>query len=217
VHRYLVTGTDTDVGKTRVTAALALALRLAGEPPSIVKLVQTGLAPGVPGDAARAGALAGTRFTELVRFEKPADPWSAALAEDAAAVHARELADALASIPGPVVAEGAGGLMVPLNRHEHFGHVAVKADLAVVLAIGLRLGCLNHALLTQNLCEQLGLTIAGAVLVERWRRTEPGYAGEVERALQGKLKILGILPFAGDEAASVASGASLFRPLVTTE
>jgi dethiobiotin synthase len=217
MHRYLVTGTDTDVGKTRVTATLSRALRLAGERPAIVKLVQTGLAPGVPGDAARAGALAETRFVELARFTKAADPWSAALSQGAATVHAHELADALESIPGALVAEGAGGLMVPLNQHEHFGHVAVKAKLALVLTVGLRSGCLNHALLTQNLCEQFGLTVAGAVLVERWRRTEPGYAKEVERALQGKLKILGILPFADDEAASVAAGVSLFDPLVHAE
>lgn len=217
MHRYLVTGTDTDVGKTRVTATLARALRLAGETPTIVKLVQTGLAPGIPGDAARAGALAQTRFVELARFAKAADPWSAALAQGAATVHARELADALESVPGAIVAEGAGGLMVPLNQHEHFGHVAAKARFAVVLAVGLRSGCLNHALLTQNLCEQFGLSVAGAVLVERWRRTEPGYAKEVERALQGNLKILGILPFADDEPASVAAGVSLFDPLVHAE
>jgi dethiobiotin synthetase len=214
VHRYLVTGTDTDVGKTRVTATLARALRLAGERPTIVKLVQTGLAPGVAGDAARAGALAETRFVELARFTKAADPWSAALAQGAALVRAQELADALDSIQGAVVAEGAGGLMVPLNSKEHFAHVAVRAKLAVVVAIGLRSGCLNHALLTHNLCDQLGLPVAGAVLVERFGPTEPGYAGEVERALQGKLKILGILPFAADEPASVASGASLFDSMV---
>jgi dethiobiotin synthetase len=214
MHRYLVTGTDTDVGKTRVTATLARALRLADERTTVVKLVQTGLAPGVPGDAARAGTLAGTRFVELARFAKPADPWSAALAQGAAGVHAYELVDALNSIPGAVVAEGAGGLMVPLNPNEHFGHVAAKAKLEVVLAVGLRSGCLNHALLTHNLCEQFGLRMAGAVLVERWGPSEPGYAREVERALQGKLKILGILPFAADEAASVESGASLFDQLV---
>ncbi len=170
MHRYLVTGTDTDVGKTRVTAILARALRLAGEKPTIVKLVQTGLAPGLSGDAARAGRLADTRFVELARFTKAADPWSAALAQGAATVHAHELADALESIPGAIVAEGAGGLMVPLNRARTFGHVAAKAKLAVVLAVGLRSGCLNHALLTHNLCEQFGLPVAGAVLVGRWRR-----------------------------------------------
>ncbi|MBV9271556.1 MAG: AAA family ATPase, partial [Candidatus Eremiobacteraeota bacterium] len=55
MHRYLVTGTDTDVGKTRVTAALTRALKDAGEKTTVVKLVQTGLDPGMQGDAALAG------------------------------------------------------------------------------------------------------------------------------------------------------------------
>ena len=214
MQRYFVTGTDTDVGKTRATAALALALRLAGKAPTIVKLVQTGLAPGVPGDAAHAGTLAGVPHVELARFFKAADPWSAAQAEGKSEVRAYELVDALASIQGPVVAEGAGGIMVPLNPHEHFGHVAAQAKLQAIVAVGLRLGCLNHALLTANLCDQLGIPIAGAVLVERWAPADASYRAEVARALQGKLRILGILPFAVDEPLAVAAGARVFEPLV---
>jgi len=217
VHRYLVTGTDTDVGKTRVAAALALALRRAGRAPSIVKLAQTGLPAGTPGDAAHAGGLAGVPFWELARFLKAADPFTAALAEGAPPLTARGLAAALAEIDGALVAETAGGLMVPLNEREHFGDVAAQARLTILLVVGLRLGCMNHALLTHALCERLGLDVAGAVLVERWEPTEPGYAGEVERVLQGKLKILGILPFARDEPTAVAAGASLFDPLVYAE
>lgn len=211
---YFVTGTDTDVGKTRVTAALALALEEAGLQPTIVKLVQTGLPPGVPGDAAKAAALAGTRSLELARFEKPADPWSAALAQHAAEVHARELVDALAHLEHAVVAEGAGGLMVPLNATEHFGHVAALGRLDAILVVGLRLGCMNHALLTIAQCEQAGLRLAGAVLVERFGPTPPDYRDDVMRALQGKTRIFGILSFDNDEAASVRRGARLFDALV---
>jgi dethiobiotin synthetase len=214
VHRYLVTGTDTDVGKTRVTAALALALRRTGEKTTIVKLVQTGLAPRIPGDATLASELAGVHHMELARFEKPADPWSAALAQGATEVRAYELVSALDAIDGAVVAEGAGGLMVPLNPAEHFGHVAASAHLEVIVVIGLRLGCLNHALLTLNLCEQLGVPVAGGVLVERWGPTDASYRDDVLRTLQGKLRIFGILPFAPEAAASVQAGAQLFKPLV---
>ena len=216
MHRYFVTGTDTDVGKTRITAALALALRKAvpHNPPTIVKLVQTGLPKGVPGDAARAGQLANVRFLELARFEKAADPFSAALAQGAPEVHARDLVDALESIGGPVVAEGAGGLMVPLNAREHFGHVASRGEFAIVIAIGLRLGCLNHALLTLLLCDHLRIPVAGGVLVDRFGESAPDYCADVRRALQGKLNILGILPFAADEAASVEAGSRLFESLL---
>src|SRR5947209_12283356 len=59
LRRYLVTGTDTDVGKTRVAAALALALQNAGRTPTFVKLAQTGTAPGESADAARVTRLTG--------------------------------------------------------------------------------------------------------------------------------------------------------------
>lgn len=211
MHRYFITGTDTDVGKTRVTAALALALKEAGLTPTIVKLVQTGLAPGIPGDAARAGKLAGTRFVELARFEKAADPWSAALAYGLPEVHASELVEAVAHIEHGLVAEGAGGLMVPLNQREHFGHVAALGKLDTIIAVGLKLGCLNHALLTINQAQQGGLPVAGAVLVERWGPTEPGYREDVVRSLQGKVHLFGVMPFNQDEAASVKEGAQLFH------
>lgn len=213
MHRYFVTGTDTDVGKTRVTAALALAMKNAGMTPTIVKLVQTGLASGVVGDAARAGKLAGVRFVELARFQKPADPWSAALAQGAPEVHARELLDAIAHIKDGLVAEGAGGLMVPLNSREHFGHVAALGKFETIIVVGLRLGCLNHALLTISQAQQGGLPLAGAVLVERWGRTEAHYREDVMRSLQGKINVLGILPYNEDEAASVNEGAKLFKSL----
>ncbi len=215
MHRYFVTGTDTDVGKTRVTAALALALKNGGMSPVIIKLVQTGLAPGVPGDAAHAAKLAGVRSLELARFEKPADPWSAALASGQPEVYASELVEAFAHIERGVVAEGAGGLMVPLNAREHFGNVAVLGALDTVLTVGLRLGCVNHALLTITQCQQAGIRLAGAVLVERWGPTEAHYREDVARTLQGKVKILGILPFEEDEAASVKAGAAMFAPLLT--
>ena len=214
MHRYFITGTDTDVGKTRVTAGLALALRRAGANPTIVKLVQTGLVDGEPGDAAHAGTLANVPAFEFARFKKPADPWSAALAASAPAPEADMLAARLAEIPGSVVAEGAGGIMVPLNAREHFGHVAARGGLATILVVGLRLGCINHALLTAALCEQLRLPVAGAVLVERWEPVEEHYRSDVVRALQGKLKIFGIVPFALDEASSVEDVARLFETFV---
>lgn len=214
MHRYFVTGTDTDVGKTRVTAALASALKIAGERTTIVKLVQTGLEPGVEGDAAVAGRLAGVPHMEFARFRKPADPWSAALADGMPAVHAEDLARVLDQIEGSVVCEGAGGLAVPLNRTQHFGDVARLANLPAVLAVGLRLGCMNHALLTLALCDQLGIAVAGAVLVDRWSASDPAYVADVQRALQGKVRVLGILPFAVEERASVEAGARLFSSLL---
>lgn len=213
MDRYFVTGTDTDVGKTRVVAALGLALRCAGRAPTIVKVVQTGVAPDAEGDAARAGALAGVPHVELARFAKPADPWSAALAQDAT-LHAADLVARIDALAGALVVEGSGGAIVPLNDGENLGDVARLARLEVVLAVGLRLGCINHALLTLEFCRQAGIPVAGAVLVERWCPTDAAYRDDVVRALQGKSRLLGILPFAPEEADSVAAGANLLLPFL---
>lgn len=213
MHRYLVTGTDTDIGKTRVTAALGRSLKDRGLDPTIVKLVQTGLKAGEESDAARAGRLADCRNLELARFARAADPWSAALAQGAPSAQAEDLATVLAGIPGALVCEGAGGLAVPLNRWQNFGTIARIANLRIVLAVGLRVGCMNHALLTLILCEQLQLSLAGGVLVERFGSTEASYQDDIRRALQGKLEILGTLRFESDEARSIEEGARLFTAL----
>ncbi len=214
MHRYLVTGTDTDIGKTRVTAALGRSLKDRALDPTIIKLVQTGLRPGEESDADRAGRLADCRHLELARFEKPADPWSASLAAGTPSVQAEDLQQVLIGFSGALVCKGAGGLAVPLNRWQNFGTIARIANLRIVLAIGLRLGCMNHALLTLVLCDQLRLEIAGAVLVERFGPTEESYQDDIRRTLQGKLEILGTLRFESDEARSVEEGARLFSTLV---
>ena len=213
MHRYFVTGTDTDVGKTRVAAALALALRRAGRRPTIVKVVQTGATADAKGDAARAGALAGVPYAELARFAKPADPWSAALAQGAT-LRARELVRRIDALEGPLVVEGSGGMIVPLGEREHLGDVARLAKLDVVLVVGLRLGCMNHALLTLEFCRAAGIPVAGTILVERWGPTHRSYHEDVTRALQGKSPLLGILPFAPEEADSVAAGANDLLPFI---
>jgi dethiobiotin synthetase len=224
-HRYFVTGTDTDVGKTRVAATLARALVDAGGNPTIVKLVQTGLAPGEEGDASRAARLAAplsaTKFPtpavpclELARFAKPADPWSAAIAEDVPPLLAADLAAAVEAISGTVVVEGSGGLAVPLSETEQFVHVAAMANLKVILTVGLRLGCINHALLSLALCEQMNLRVAAAILVERWGPTDAGYRADVERSLRSRIDVVGLLPFTPDERISVEHGARSFEKLV---
>ncbi|MFN2528842.1 MAG: dethiobiotin synthase [Candidatus Baltobacteraceae bacterium] len=211
--RYFVTGTDTDVGKTRVTAALALALKRAGKAPAVIKLIQTGLREGDVGDAQHAAELAGCEHRELARFFKPADPWSAALADGMPAVRAEDLKLIMDRIAGPVVAEGAGGISVPLNRKQTFVDVAEMCGLKTVIVIGLRLGCINHALLTAALLQEHKVPIAGAVFCERWGPTPVDYREDVERGLQGKLDVLGIIPFDVQERRSIEHGATIFKDL----
>jgi dethiobiotin synthetase len=209
---YFVTGTDTDVGKTVVTAALARALRERGLPVTVIKAVQTGVGATEDGDAARAGRLSGCEAIELARFDAPADPWAAALAEDAQPPRIAELVERIAAVSGSIVVEGSGGIAVPLNARETFVDLAAAIGLPVVVAVGLRLGCINHAALTVEACERRGLRVAGCVLVERWQPVAESYRRDVARALQDKTHILGILPFASQDEA-VAYGAALFASI----
>ena len=193
--RLFITGSDTDVGKTRVTAVLAAAAVARGERPTIVKAVQTGLAPGVPGDAAEAAALAGCAFLELARFRLAADPWSAALADGAPPLDAATLARRIAAVPEPAFVEGAGGAAVPINAGETLTDVAARAACEAVVAVGLRLGCISHARLTLAYLAAHGVPVRGLVLVERWRAVPHDERARVMRALEDHAPLLGLIEY----------------------
>jgi len=217
---YFVTGTDTGVGKTRVTAALARALvardKAAGRPPhvTVVKLVQTGLGPGEPGDADEAASLAGCFARELHRFRLPADPWNAALAEGTVPLRARALANELDALTGALVIEGAGGAAVPINDAETFADVAARAGAHAVVTIGLRLGCINHAILTLEFLARRDVAIVALAYTEPWEPVDPAYRLQVERAVSAKTSATRApraiyLPHDSDAARSVATAAGL--------
>ncbi len=209
--RAFVTGTDTGVGKTRATATIARALAGLGRPPRVLKAVQTGLPAGAPGDAAEVGVLAGVEASELVRFALPADPFSAALAAGAIPLGAADLARRVDGFTGDLLVEGAGGLLVPLNADETLADFAIAARLGAILVVGLRLGCMNHALLTLEAAARRSLAVLGTLLVACDAPPDAGYLADVERVLQGKTKILGILPHESPSASALERDAAALR------
>lgn len=215
--RYFITGTDTDVGKTRVTAAVAAAFVTGGERPTIVKAVQTGLAPGEPGDAAEAAALAGCTALEFARFRLPADPWSAALAEHAPPLDAAALAARIEAVPGPAVVEGAGGAAVPLNATETLADALARTSCAAIVVAGLRLGCISHTLLTLAYLGARGIPVRGVVLVDRWRASAAEERARVERAVAPHATILAFIEHDHDAVRSVARAAALLGPALTLD
>ncbi|OGU52813.1 MAG: dethiobiotin synthase [Hydrogenophilales bacterium RIFOXYA1_FULL_63_33] len=150
-----VTGTDTGVGKTRVAVALIQALRAHGLRVAAMKPVSAGNAPGELNEDViallhAANVDADVQDVNPYAFAEPIAPHIAAeLAgvrielDVIAAAYSR-----LAAVADVVVVEGAGGWRVPLNEHEDMADLARRLGLPVVLVVGLRLGCLNHALLT---------------------------------------------------------------------
>lgn len=163
----VVTGTGTGVGKTAVTAALAACA--ATRRVAVVKPVQTGVAAGEPGDLAEVGRLAGV--ADLHEFLRLADPLAPATAARRAGHPGLDLAAAaerirlLAAERDLVLVEGAGGLLVRLDRHG--GTLAdlarlLAAPVLVVTAAGL--GTLDTTALTLEALARRGLALAGLVL-----------------------------------------------------
>ncbi len=211
--RVFVCGTDTDVGKTFVVRLLATALEAAGRPATIVKLAQTGVGPAEEGDAQF--AVAGTQQTalELARFPKPADPWTAARAAGAPLLDAATLAAAVDRIAGDLVVEGSGGVAVPLNPDETLTHVVQRSALPAIVVVGLRLGCMNHAVLTREYLAARGVRMLGFVLVDRWA-CGTAYAEEVRYVLQNRDAILGFVPHVEREMPLLPIGEPLLRAVL---
>jgi dethiobiotin synthetase len=213
--RLYICGTDTDVGKTFVVRLLANAFGARERAVTVIKLVQTGVDPDESGDARTAVERTGQTALELERFRKPADPWSAAIAEGRAALTAADLAERVAKIAGDVLVEGSGGALVPINAEETISTVAERCGLDAAIVVGLRLGCISHALLTEHYLRGRGIRTCGFVLVDRWGSGD-AYAREVENVLASRGPVLGMIPYIETGDPSPATGELLLRALLET-
>ena len=168
-----VTGTDTEVGKTLVAAALVHAYRQTGRKAVGLKPIAAGchLVNGMwrneDIDTLLAASSPGITAEDInvYLFHEPIAPHIAA-AREGTRIHVDRIVarfDALAENADAVVVEGAGGFLVPLGGEASFADLAVALGLPVVLVVGMRLGCINHALLTQEAIATRGLTLAGWV------------------------------------------------------
>jgi len=165
-----VTGTDTGVGKTRVAVALIHALRAQGRRVAAMKPVAAGHAPGEPNEDVvalmhAANVAADIRDVNPYAFAPAIAPHIAA-AQAGVRVDLKVIAAAYARLAAQadgVVVEGAGGWRVPLNEHDDMADLAQALDLSVVLVVGLRLGCLSHAMLTAESIVRRGVRWVGWV------------------------------------------------------
>ena len=166
-----VTGTDTGVGKTVVGVALLRALAAAGWSAIGMKPVAAGRAEGEALNADVAALIAAANVAASLAdvnpysFARPIAPHLAAREEGTAidldridAAYAR-----LARLADAVVVEGAGGVRVPLSPGTEMVDIPARLGLPVVLVVGIRLGCLNHALLSAQALDARGVRMAGWV------------------------------------------------------
>lgn len=171
---FFVTGTDTEVGKTLVSGALILKLRKQG-------INTIGFKPVVAGTYQDANGITLNEDLETLRIASNLDVDELSLCpyvlNQPAAPHlvAREqglrlemnvINQAFRNIQNQadcVVVEGAGGLLIPLNDKEDLGDFAIEINLPIILVVGMKLGCINHALLTCEAIKARNLNIAGWV------------------------------------------------------
>ena len=170
---YFVTGTDTEVGKTLVSGALILKLRELGRNAIGFKPVVAGTYQGQNGEYINedietlqvASNLPQTQSICPFVLDTPAAPHIVAKAHGIE-LNVNKLLESFTSIQNEndfVVVEGAGGLIVPLNDHESLADFAQKIDLPIIVVVGMKLGCLNHALLTIEAIKTRKMKIAGWV------------------------------------------------------
>lgn len=169
---WFVTGTDTGVGKTVTTAALAVALQARGGSPYLVKPAQTGTTGTDPGDLDEVRRLAGPLpGHEGVRLVAPLAPDAAARLEGTALPGLDDQSAAIghAAANQDVLVEGAGGILVPLGDGWNLLDLASQvqgegADVRFVVVARSGLGTLNHSALTVLAIQEAGLTLAGLVI-----------------------------------------------------
>jgi dethiobiotin synthetase len=181
-----VTGTDTNVGKTVLSALLVAALDA-----TYWKPIQTGSSEGTDRQAV-------TRWAELAEqrtaeecycFEPPVSPHLAAAASGVTIRLDRICRPRLAA-GGPLVVEGAGGVLVPINESQTMLDLMRHLAMPVVVASRSALGTINHTLLTVGALRGAGVEIRGVVMIGKEN-------GDNERAVEryGEVPIVGRIPF----------------------
>jgi len=174
--RFVVSGTDTDIGKTVFCAGLAGMLGA-----RYWKPVQA----GIPGDSETVAELANVEIVpETYRLKLPASPHQAA-AEEGINIEP----DTLVPPEGPVVIEGAGGLMVPLTRTTLFLDVFARWQLPLILCARTRLGTINHTLLSIEAVRARNIPLHGVAFIGDVNTESENIITEI-----GKVKRLGRLP-----------------------
>ena len=214
MNGFFITGTDTEIGKTFVTAALTRALAATGRRVAPIKSLAAGqqFVDGrwINEDVATLLAAQNLGLSDAevgpLQFREPCAPHIAARLEGRSidrdalltAIHASAAKADIALV------EGVGGFRVPLTDTWDTADLAVDLGLPVILVVGLRLGCINHALLAAEAILARGLTLAGWVA----NTVDPDQAHVADNlaSLQAGLKApcLGHIPRLSDPQAAPA-------------
>jgi len=179
-----VTGTDTGVGKTLLSALLGAAVNR-----KYWKPIQTGASEGTDRQAVMkwAGVSADRTFPEAVVFDPPVSPH---LAAEQQGSRIDLMAIRRPAEPDPIVIEGAGGVYVPINDDVFMLDLMGHLNAPVVVAARTALGTINHTLLTISAIRSAGLELRGVVMVGKEN-------ADNRRAVEhyGEVPVIGFIPW----------------------
>ncbi|MEX3239492.1 dethiobiotin synthase [Serratia quinivorans] len=205
IKRWFVTGTDTEVGKTVASSALLQAANLAGYRTAGYKPVASGsemTAEGLRnGDALalQANGSVALSYQEVnpYVFAEPTSPHIVS-ADEGRPIELARLSAGLRHLEqkaGWLLVEGAGGWFTPLSEQHTFADWVQQEQLPVILVVGIKLGCINHALLTAQAVKQAGLSLVGWIAndVSPPGRRHQEYLATLRRMLPAPL--LGEIPY----------------------
>jgi len=171
MNSIFVTGTDTEVGKTRLSVALVEVLQQQGKKVAVMKPIASGCemtADGLRNDDAmklrqQADVDLAYDLVNPYAFEPAIAPHIAAkqVSVEIDLELIKQHFELIQNQADAVVVEGAGGWLVPINKSQTMADLAKRLALPVVLVVGVRLGCINHALLTVEAIKQSGLSLSG--------------------------------------------------------
>ncbi|HEY6012339.1 MAG TPA: dethiobiotin synthase [Nitrospirota bacterium] len=206
---FLITGTDTGVGKTYVAAGIAAELKKRKSSVGVMKPAETGCRAVagrlVPKDALRLMKAAGARdslaLVNPCRFRKPLAPSIAAELEGSS-VNISAIMKAFRTLSSRhelMIVEGAGGILVPLTGKHTYLDLAGQMGLPVVIVARPGLGTINHTLLTIAVLKERGMKIAGVVI---------NYAQSQKRGLAEKTGPMVIEKMSGIPIVEIISYAS---------
>ena len=212
---YFVTGTDTAVGKTTVSCVLLRAFAAQGKRVVGMKPVVAGSENGRWHDVeqliAASNISAAREHVNPYAFDPPVSPHIAArqagIEIDLAVI--QRAYQALSSQADIVIVEGAGGFLVPLSAQQTGADLARALNLPVILVVGMRLGCLNHAMLTVQAIRAAGLPLAGWVAncVDPQMIALEENIATLEQRLEGAL--MGVVAFGEKDVSAITNDMSL--------
>ncbi|WP_308390037.1 dethiobiotin synthase [Acidithiobacillus sp. AMEEHan] len=201
---YFITGTDTEVGKTRVTAALARAFAKRGLTVAALKPYASGQdADATWTDIEQLRIASHPQLARnecnLYRFAPPIAPhWAAKLAgQEMDRARMTAFVQARAQRVERILVEGAGGLLVPLGAGWDTLDWVEELGLPLILVVGLRLGAINHARLSEAVILQRGAPYAGWIANHCQEQVAAGTLETLQQWMRGSF--LGHLPFQATE------------------